>query len=395
MPSRKAMNPQKRKKMKKILKTLGLTVVVTGAVLAADRMVRDPAMHVKVVVNDEDGHPIKDAPAQVRFPMLGKAEQHKNTDSEGRAEFTFTSWPGPCVDVLVGTGYAPVQVGGASYHAFRGIGYTMNPKADALNRYEPWGPEVTLILKKVRNPVPLDCVFRHMVKFNAGVGAEMGYDFLAKDWVSPYGQGKVTDAYIRVDTLDGKVPEKRHEFIRMNNLRISVRFPNDGDGMIKFPHFMGTPVSIPYRNAGSVLWHAHEAPESGYVREVTFQSLNDEEISQGVACTKADPGLYGFMAYEDKEAFRRLLPFASFQEAAYLKIRSTNGNEKSMYAVMHYGITADWMGSYSENSTANPVPTIHMRYKLNPTLGDRNLEWNGVNLLAPQSGRDTWPKDEQ
>lgn len=395
------MNPQQKQKMQKILKTFGLTLVVAGVVWAADRVVSDPPMHIKVRVVDETGKPVEGAPAHVRFPQLGRAEQHKNTDAEGRAEFTFGSWPGPNVDVLIGNGYAPVEFNGVFFYPFRGVGYPMRPHATKLSRWEPWGPEVTLMLKKVKHPVPLACAFRHMMKFKAGLGAEMGYDFLAQDWVPPYGKGAVTDAYIRVDATDDRRPVKVHEYSRMKNLRVTVRFPNEGDGMIKFPHFMGTPVTIPYRNAGSALWHDHEAPESGYAREVTFESLNDEELSKGVACDKAEPGRYGFTAYTDKDAFARLLPFfATWQEAAYLKIRTGRGEPgkpSDMYAVFHYGITANWMGGYSPEHPDAPTPCIQMRYKLNPARGDRSLEWNGVNLLPAKSNGspDPWPEDEQ
>ena len=392
------MNLQQKQNMKKILKTFGLTVLVAGVIFAADRVVSHPAMHIKVRVVDEDGKPVAGVPAQVRFPLLGKAEQQIKTDGDGRAEFTFGSWPAPHIDVLIGNGCAPVRVAGNSYYAFRGIGYVLKSNPDpAMYRWEPWGPEVRLILKRVRRPVPLECIVRHMLKFKAGIGAEMAYDFLAKEWMPPYGQGKVTDAYIRVDTLDGKIPEKGYEYSRMNNLRVTVRFPNEGEGMIKFPHFMGTPVTIPYRNAGSVLWHDHEAPETGYAKTVAFGSLNDEEISKGVACTQADPSRYGFTAYEDRDAFGRLLAFATWQEAAYLKIRSGD-KAGALYAVFNYGITANWIYYVTKESVGvsgfNHVPVIHMRYKLNPVRGDRNLEWNGVNLLSPTNDGEAWPKNE-
>lgn len=394
------MTPRKKQKMKKIIQIAGWALLLVPIAWAVEKTTFDPTMKLRILVRDDEGNSAPGAFAVARFPLLGANHEQKKPDAEGRVEFIIPDWSGPHIDFFINNGesmYAP-PVG---YYADHGGAYLMNNKPDLLlHRWEPWGPEVKITLKKIKNPVPLQIIEgenSHYL-FPVEIGQEAGFDFLAHDWTAPYGKGKKCDAYIRVESLNNEVPETEEARWGMNNLKVIVRFPIPTEGMIKFPHSLGLPVVGMHKNLGSALWHNHQSPQIGYSPLVEFQGMTWKQMEEGIPCGRKSPQIYGFSFGEDPEAFTRALMFKRWHEGAYMKIRSTESRrvgEEGLYAVFSYGITANWQMDSIKNPPEAWRPIIHMKYKLNPTPGDRSLEWNGVDAYTGKLIQKNWQEDQR
>jgi hypothetical protein len=190
-------------------------------------------------------------------------------------------------------------------------------------------PEQTLVLKKIRNPIPM---FARDVHENPPVtNKPIGFDLAAGNWVAPHGTGKVSDIIFT----------KYYETKSQTEYRyiITVSFPNSGDGIQE----SSRSISL---FEGSELRSPHEAPIDGYSTNLT------KEASSGFG----KPSVFDFDAKRNY----------------FFRVRTVldeKGNVKSA----HYGkIYGDFMT---------------FTYYLNPQPNSRNLEFDTTRNLMKDVGR--------
>lgn len=185
--------------------------------------------------------------------------------------------------------------------------------------YDPdkWNLSTNLVLKKIANPIAMyarwvgsaPAVFKKTGPPPIAFTNAAGYDLIAGDWVVPYGKGVHTDI-IFTEEFNKKSFTKYF-------YRLTVHFPNKGDGIQEF-----FPTSI---DKSSELLSPHEAPKDGYQPELVEAQTHDP----------------------NRNFFFRVQT-----------VLDRNGNVKNALYGKIYG---DFM---------------HFRYYLNPTPNDHNVEFD-------------------
>lgn len=218
----------------------------------------------------------------------------------------------------------------ASHSAFSGLlgftakksGYytTREPSYELGFTYDPikWNPTQTIVLKKIVNPVPM---YAKRVESGPPISNEpVGYDLVVGDWFGPHGKGIQTDIIFTQES-------KRASF-QDYDYKLTVSFPNSGDGIQEFP--------VSYKKMeGSTLRSTHEAPADGYQPRV-------------VRLNVSHPGQKLIFDYDENRVY-------------FFRVRTVldgNGNVKSALYGKIYG---DFM---------------QFKYYLNPTPNDRNVEFD-------------------
>ena len=97
-----------------------------------------------------------------------------------------------------------------------------------FRRWEPWNPTVTIVLKKIKNPIAL--YMRDIKQLNQvyKVALEMpefkaGYDLVESDWVTPHGNGTHADFIFSLNKNHIKNSGFHHE--------LTITFTNPDDGI--------------------------------------------------------------------------------------------------------------------------------------------------------------------
>ena len=126
------------------------------------------------------------------------------------------------------------------------VGKPYEYRGDPTNgRWQPWNPTLTVVLKKIINPVPM-----YAKRVNLGMPVfdkTVGFDLMEGDWVVPHGRGKVSD-FVFLAELQKRSDEDY-------NYRLTLTFSNPADGIQSFDA-----VS----RYGSELRSPHQAPDKGY-----------------------------------------------------------------------------------------------------------------------------------
>lgn len=212
---------------------------------------------------------------------------------------------------------------------------------------------MTIRLQRVENPIPL--FVKQVGRQDSGSewyrtfpgkepGEKIAYDMLVGDWLPPVGTGAVADvvferlprqSFGEALTALGEKKEAYRE-------TMSVTFPGADNGLVEIPVDRGHRLKI------------RRAPESGYVpRRETWYGRNKN--------WKVD------RSYDANRCF-------------CFRIR-TKRNEKGEIVSAHYGkIYGDVFFALQTQPELVFVAVPSMRYYLNQTPMDRNLEWNMVNL---------------
>lgn len=165
------------------------------------------------------------------------------------------------IAVIQGLGFsdANIMVQKANYY-FTETRYEFvgNPVEHALSkRWQPWNPTNTVLLKRVRQPVPM-----YVKSINCDVPVKdqfVGYDFEMGDWVSPRGKGVIPDLEFRW----------RYQSFATNRVGLATEYDSRLDVRCATPGG-GVVLDRMDRTSGSIFWSKHEAPAGGYVRELTF-----------------------------------------------------------------------------------------------------------------------------
>ena len=141
--------------------------------------------------------------------------------------------------------------------------YEFTSRSLLLNRWQPWNPTIEVVLKKIRNPVPM---------FEKGgkstpipvFGEPVGYDLEKGDWVTPHGVGVINDFVFNC----------KHNRVDFDNAEASceIGFSNEMDGIQKFlfdendQSYYKWPFEAPLDGYESSLykWMTVHFPNEGY-----------------------------------------------------------------------------------------------------------------------------------
>lgn len=274
-----------------------------------------PEASLVIKVTDEHGEPIKNAEVG-----LGFEQGYKNGSPFMKTMTGYTDNNGlfkakKRTSNLVT--YGAIKVG---YYRTNDI-HKFSSKAG--NRWEPWGQEVKVVLRKIEKPVPM---YAREVKLSLPtLNENVGYDLVKSDWMPPYGQGIHSDI-----AFNAKIRWKNeHDFDGILRILFS-----GSDGLIKIEENMisGSQFKLP-----------RYAPEAEYKHQLTKH----------------------IYARPDKDIEHNYNKNISY----IVRIRSTNHDETKP-TVLYGKIRGDFSFDIKNNSAI-----IVFTYYLNPDH-TRNLEFD-------------------
>lgn len=102
-----------------------------------------------------------------------------------------TDKEGVCVIEGGATNEGAIQVNKEGFY-YSSLHFKFEKENRVSGRYEPWGKTYQIVLKKIRNPVPMYAVSRLSLK-PPEYNKEIGFDLEKRDWVVPYGNGLEPD----------------------------------------------------------------------------------------------------------------------------------------------------------------------------------------------------------
>lgn len=275
---------------------------------------------VTIKVVGEDGLPIEDAKVGMGF----ERNTGWSTDSSGRQGITGADG----LFSATGSGNGHITYGA------RKEGYYPSYYDYDFKKGDPWNKELTVLLRKIINPVP-------MYARNAGMEEELifpllnkniGFDLIKCDWVAPYGKGETADFVFNL--------KKNYLGRRDFSYSLTLKFAGKDDGIINVRENLYN---------GSVFKFPRIAPLSSYSNEIVFShSFKNGQIIK---------------SYNQEDSF-------------IFKVRSDKFGNKggsAMYGKIREPITV--------SGIKGDRPHLVFMYYLNPD-GTRNLEFDtGKNLF--------------
>lgn len=277
---------------------------------------------ITVKVVNEAGQPVERADVKIGFETRGRPMEEVVTgitDSEGRF-----SGSARC------NGYIGFEVASSGYYMSFGK-YEFSYKNKGVIRWEPWNPEVKIVLRKIETPVPMYARDTSKSQINIPVvGKDVGFDLIEYDWVRPHGRGRIADFVCNLFVRnDGPT---NYEY------RAKIYFPGQFNGIQSFEEdFMyGSEFKLP-----------RFAPESGYNKGLTVF------IDRGEIIKKSK-----------KENMNYMFRIRSEIENRKLK--------KAMYGKIH--------GDINIGTNKDGTAYLEFKYYLNPDY-TRNLEFDPTRNL--------------
>ena len=215
-----------------------------------------PDGKVTVRVIDEQGMPMKGVNVGIGVYFLKTMNPFDGKDSkeiEGKTDdkgFFTSEFSGLC-EIIV---WADAQ----GYYSSSQKYVFDEPVA---GKYQPWNPTITLVLRKIKNPVPMYAKKAEYLVFPC-LEEPVGYDFLIGDLVEPHGKGKVKDFIVTFKLEYEKEIDTRFGKSTLTGYQIEIKMPNKGDGFYPIPKEQIHPDS-------DFKW-PYEAPEDGYHDKLLF-----------------------------------------------------------------------------------------------------------------------------
>lgn len=301
-----------------------------------------PIAKITVKVIDVNGLPVEGAQVGLGFERPKAAGQGAGirlqgvkglTDSDG----LFTGSGETAAHVGIGVlkkGYYPSS---AAYETFTGVSGIWG-----FRKYQPWNPQVEIVLKKKINPIPMYAIHMFGQKpqdypLFPALNRFFAYDLSAHDWVAPHGSGKHRDFLFEVTVRRAVSPDDY-------DVSLTLAFSNPQDGI------------IPYRpdisRGKSALRLPYKAPLDGYqsrlVKQYSSQTTQRDYLEK-----RGDE-------YSTNYLFR-----------VRTKTDQTGAIRSALYGKIHGEIRLANFNRLHETS-----PFVIFDYYLNPNQNDRNIEFN-------------------
>ena len=289
---------------------------------------------VTLAVVGEDNIPINDAKISISFETRDPSKLIQKTGFSGENGIFSAS-----EQAFVGNIYYSVEKHG--YYKSTGK-YEFKHKSSG--RWDPWNPELKVVLRPIINPVPMyarDSISSTGSRIEIPVlGEDVGFDLISYDWVTPYGSGIYADIFFKVE----KRVVDRKDF----ESSFFIRFPDQFAGIQVYREETQT-------SYGSAYPLPRMAPLDGYESHLEF--------------------------LEGRKPGERIVREPNFIEKNINYIFRTrtvieDGKlVKAMYGKIHGPLTFDPIFS--------KTATIGIQYYLNPDY-TRNLEFDPTrNLFGP------------
>lgn len=293
-----------------MIKIIISTIVIAFAVLigVSNSYALFSSAKITIKVVGEDGSPIEGARVGIGFDDYRSSSKENSaigiTDTEGTfaASETTTS------------GYLGFNVTKIGYYESTG---NYQYKNEGLLRWEPWNPELKVVLRKIENPVPM---YARKAKIEIPVvGKEVGFDLLEYDWVVPYGKGKNSD------------------FVFYLSRNFTAWNEQDCELNLKFyGKYNGIQMQTEDRRNGSVFKLNRYAPESNYLQNI-WLFINAHNGSWKSNVTNTD-NYYFRIREEEKDG--------KLYKAIYGKISGhldfTPINSKTAIIIFNYYLNPDY-----------------------------------------------------
>lgn len=322
--------------MKPILFISLLLLVISNDIYAL------PTAKITIKVVDEHNNPVKGSNAGLVLESGKRA---------GNGWGTNTNWIPGITDargLFAGEGatapYVSLSAKKEGYYDVSGVfkDFTDTKGILGFRKYEPWNPTVTLVLKKIKNPIPM-----YAVNMSGGIPGEypelpllgkfVGYDLSSNDWVEPHGKGQYSDFLFKVDV-------HRAVSIMDHDVTLTLKFSNIGDGLIAY---------TPNKKYGkSALRFPYHAPTSGYSDELIqhYKRIPNLTIT----------GKPGHPPYDTNYFFRVRTKFNNYGKVS-------GGLYGKIHGTISLGNSA-WLHKEKAYLSVN--------YYLNPSNNDTNIEFN-------------------
>ncbi len=212
-----------------------------------------------IVVKDQNGSPVEGANITVGFDELplGNFSNRKGiTDVGGKFQFS---------GGLYNVGFLAVRK--TNYYD-TGIRFSAAYHDENEGKTKLFDEKtVEVELKEISDPVSMYWL-RFYKKQISIFDQNIGFDLKTGDWVKPFGKGTEANCYFRLENLSDDP--------KIVNRKVSIHFPNKGDGLIPFE-------IIPFEGeyGGSELQSDYLAPESGYQQDWEWLDHYDWTGSRG------------------------------------------------------------------------------------------------------------------
>lgn len=193
---------------------------------------------VSVVVTDQDGTAVEGAAVKASFVFFGSSS--KSVRVEGRSD---------------SGGYVTLRAKGETQVSIfvKKEGYY--PSAKPVNLYEsdengyskPKNPHVDIVLKKIKNPIPMIARGDDVQLLLPVLNEPVGYDLFVDDWVVPYGEGKISDLLFQYSGKVDRTEVDANLFVSMGNGGFS-RFSMNDDGSVLKSGYRAPPDPSEYED---------------------------------------------------------------------------------------------------------------------------------------------------
>lgn len=292
--------------METMKKTICLFFV--GIIVSYARAQTEHEWRATLKVVDETGAPIAGANASIGYQTNSVGTSVDGlTDTNGVFSTSHSSYGGTLGFVVEKAGYYPTR---QNYK----VPFTYDPVR--------WNPVQTMELRRIGNPIPMYAK-RQEMKFPK-LDEPVGFDFMAGDWVTPYGKGFHTDILF-----------KAHREIKNDReftADLTVTFPKIGDGIVVAPTESVT---------GSEFQTSRTATTNGYQPKLTLDFSD----------SKRPDSVFGY----------------------FIRVRTVLDNDGNVKSALYGKIHGDFR-FYA--GTIAPTSGMGFDYYLNPTPNGRNVEFN-------------------
>lgn len=355
--------------MKTFKKAIMILLSLTALLSAQEKPDRMPVVDIymfakiTVLVHDENNQPVDGAKLHIRFSHANGAYNdgyndfyvQSNRDGKFEAE-------SECMGSIV------VEVSKDGYYASE-LSYQ---PADWSKKYEngaklqPWNPTVPIILKKIGKPVPMYVrTGNREARYFPHQDIEYGFDLIADDWVAPDGKGTVSDIMLKSELF---VKDKNN-----HDVKLTIRFPNKGDGWIPISKLEGVESQLKY---------PREAPVAGYLEEPIVFDAEIHKLSSGDLLKGGHP--YGYFI----RTRTKLDQNGAVVSALHSKIIDSNLNPPIDQRRLKNPILFGGSPGDPNDTRIRKGCFFAIDYYLNPKPNDRTLEFDRKTNLAPEVDRE-------
>ena len=227
-------------------------------------------------------------------------------------------------------GSVGIAAGKAGYYG--SSGYQLFFTKRSMGRWLPWNQRIEIALKPLGNPIPMYA--RKVDLIIPAGGKKVAFDFTKGDWVHPHGKGENSQIFFTWIKSDLGKDMTRFGEIQLFDFKLTVHFPNDGDGI---QSVLANP------STGSVLRLPGEAPIHGYDSHVVKR-------------------MYQRKGTEPPHSDIRL------DQNYFFRVQTQKNNTGEITSALYGKIHGDFVGFDHGRLT--------FTYYLNPEANSRNMEFD-------------------